>query len=126
MEEKVIEIQGILEGLNDSEIIEIFNKYCETVNYCDDIIYDNDDDFLDNNFQSPSECIKVVNFSNYSYNHKYVQFNGYGNMESTNDVGEFISYSELADYIVRNDEDFNNDEIREALDEDEDEIEDEY
>jgi hypothetical protein len=116
-------IKKELEYLDDYSLIQIFNEYCDR-NYYEDHIYDNDDDFLDNHFASPSEAMKKAYNGDYSYNHKYVQINGCGNIESSDDINDLISYNDLADYIVRNDEDFGNEEIREALDKADDEGED--
>ena len=46
----------------------------------------------------------------------YFWFNGYGNLESSDFLPDVVFPSDIARYIVDNDEDFGDDEIREVLD----------
>ncbi len=72
-------------GLSDwdtSYLIGVFNNYLIESNRGDDYIYDNDEYFFDEFFTSPMEAVRATFYGDYRYRDDYVQFNGYGNLNS--------------------------------------------
>lgn len=105
----------ILSQINEfteSQLIELNNAYCQSANYYDDEIYNNDEDFFGTFYPNPGDGLKVAQaifYGNYNYSHDYVKFNGYGNLESIgyfelSDLCELPSV--IADYIEDNFSDF--------------------
>lgn len=96
-----------LESLNDSELVTIHNTYCSDNNDSDDEIYCNDEDFFNTYFGSDvMGAIRAVSYGDFNYSHDYVKFDGYGNLETTNDPSEWIDKSEIANYILENPDTF--------------------
>lgn len=83
-----VQLQEVIEQLNnleDYEIIAIHNDYCEVNNDSYNHIIDNDDDeAIDNLFNTPSAAIIAASFGDYNHSHDYFILNGYGNLVSFN------------------------------------------
>lgn len=97
-EEGIIDLvlSDYLEEAEASELIWRYNEYLENNGYTDDLYYYNDDYFFTEFFNSaePMRIIQAIYFGHYNYNDDYVQFNGYGNLDS-------ISEWALVDQIKR-------------------------
>ena len=104
------EILEIIFEMNENELVQLNNEYCQSANYTDDEIFDNDKDFFLTFFENDTiGAVRAVSYGNYNYSHNYVKFNGYGNLESfsyfsTNDLCENVEI--MAEYIAENLEDF--------------------
>lgn len=98
-----------IENMSSADLIALNNAYCDSASYSDDRIYDNDEDFLNENFSSISEAVRAASYGEYHYNHDYVKFNGYGNLESLSSIGTedlVESVSTIIDYAIENQNDF--------------------
>ena len=96
-----------LEGLDDNELVSIWNEHCQSSGSGDDEIYSNDEDFFNTFFDGKViEAIRAVSYGEYSYNHEWVIFNGYANLESSDSPTEWIDLSEIADDILENEQNF--------------------
>ena len=117
MEEKVI---SYLEELSDKTLLQWWNEYCVEECY-DNYIYDIDefDDIMQN--EDPYDIARKVFYGEFCPVCEYFTFNGYGNLTSIYEyeIPEHIYLTDLADYIIRNDYDFNDIDLREILDNDE-------
>lgn len=108
-------IDEVVEGLNESEQVELWNEYCEANNYYDDEILQNDlDDILCG--YSPSEVADKLDDA-YRTFHQWAWFDGYGDICSSDYITE-TSYDKesLIDYMIDDDNSFDNYDIRELLD----------
>lgn len=120
-----------LKRMNDYEVVDVCNEYCNEANYPDDHIYSIDefDDFTQN-ISSPSELVRMVQFGNFDIRNKYFWTNGYGNLESSNRVADFpVALEDVADYVADNECSLENITIRDCIEEYNDklvEIEEEY
>ena len=130
LNEKIIET---IKGMDDGEIIRIWNEYCREANRYDDEIMDayemeewvnntGDKMSLLNRFYFGSDDYNKEGSAN--PNRNYFCFNGYGNIISFDCIyneytDEFyhMDANELADYIEENRESFYNDELEELFDE---------
>lgn len=83
------QIKEQIEKLTNSELVNLWNEYCDRDNRQDNIIYTLDDCTLDSIFVNPSDVIKHMGVFNYYDD--YFTFNGYGNMCSFSNV--FDTYS---------------------------------
>lgn len=119
-------IEEILDNLGDNDIVDVNNAYQDCING-DKYIYSTDDfdDLMSG--QSPTEIANRVAFGDYNPYHMWFWFNGYGNIVSGDypDRADGWFASDISEYAVENDEDFGNSDIREILDENEEEDEDE-
>lgn len=85
-----------LENLSDSELIEVHNEYCRKNSY-EDEIYSNDEDFFNTFFSNDVlKAVQATNYGSYKYTDKYVQFNGQGNLNSSNSAEDLVSISDIA------------------------------
>ena len=68
--------------MNESDLIELNNVYCDFCDYADSHIYTNDEDFFNNLGWSGLRVAQAVFFGDYNYSHNWVSFNGYGNLQT--------------------------------------------
>lgn len=122
MKEKIREI---IERMSARELINLHNEYC-CANYYDDDIMDMCTINERLSGKEPMEILDMVFYGNFNPNDSYFRFDGNENLESC-DYPEYdwIDIDEIVDYIIDNDEDFDIDEIRDALDEIDEDDEDE-
>ena len=119
--EKLIEY---INSLNDDELIELHNNYCEAAGYEDDRIYSmwDLDEFLDG--RTPTDILCMSFHGSFNPHHKFFWFNGYGNLESADYMGGTPMCAEdIADYILSKEDSLGNDEIQYILEEEEEEDE---
>lgn len=126
-EQAINNIITIIKNSDDDDLFDINNRYQDEAN-CDNYIYpmDDFDDIMSS--LTPSELSCRIFYGEFNPNHNYFWFDGYDNLCSSDYASDFpyIFESEIAEWCVENDEDFGIDEIREVLDEyneDEDEAE---
>lgn len=115
MKTKIIEY---LENLDDQTLLQLHNDYCDHNKYCDDHIFymAELDDLLYG--KTPSEIIDIA--GGIDTNDDYLRYTIYG-VQSFDNVSDFIDLDALAEYIIDEDEDLNDDELREILDNGDDE-----
>lgn len=119
-------IKDLLENdMSDSHLLFIYNEYLNKTNYYDDRIYDMNE-FDEIMFgMSPSDIALKIFYGDFRPNDHYFKFDGYDNLQSFDYISDEVDLEEIADYIVDNDEDFDNSDIREILGEDDEEDEEE-
>ena len=104
------QITDIINDMNEAELVQLNNEYCQSANYTDNEIFDNDEDFFSTFFENDTiGAVRAVSYGNYNYSHNYVKFNGYGNLESfsyfnTDELCENVET--MAEYIADNLQDF--------------------
>lgn len=100
------QIIDIINDMNEGELVQLNNEYCQSANYTDNEIFDNDEDFFSTFFENDTiGAVRAVSYGNYNYSHNYVKFNGYGNLESfsyftADDLCENVET--MAEYIADN------------------------
>lgn len=117
-ETKKSTIQSIIENLDDEELLDIHNNYCKAARFEVDWIYDNSDEEFDEFFadEKPSEIARKISYGDYSFTDPYFIIDGYANLKSGY-ITDFVYPSDIAKYVVLNDDALDNDEIQEQLDE---------
>jgi hypothetical protein len=96
-------LKDYLQGLSDDNKISIHNETMQEINYYDDEIHYNDDDFFNTYFENkPLEAVRSAKYGDYNYVDEYVRFNGYGNLESFTgyNLDDYILYDEIIDHMV--------------------------
>lgn len=118
-DEKKQAIINIINDMSDDEMVCIWNDYRNAANYSDDYIYSVDeiDEILSD--KSPWEILRMGFYGDYRPCDKFWKFDGYGNLKSFDYPADEIYPDEIAEYCLDNDQDFDNDEIREILDDEE-------
>ena len=110
-------IEAITDYLNDlktNDLVRVHNEYCRSVGYDEDEIYDNDEDFFNMFFEGKViEAVRAASYGDFQYNHDYVVFNGYGNLESFNNPSERVDIPAIAADILANPENYDNIELEE-------------
>lgn len=95
-----------LQKLSDSEIItlskEVDGQWTE-----ESEVFNNDEDGLKSLFyEDMDEAVRSTCYGDYEYTHKFIRLDGHSNLESTNDLSDFIDLDELAEHIEDNLEKF--------------------
>jgi len=81
-------ITHLIDNLSDDDLLDLHNSVCDPN---DNRIESNDDEFFNTYFDdNVINAVRAVCYGNYQYNHKYVRFDGYGNLESTNHLSNFV------------------------------------
>ena len=107
-----------INSMNDDEVIELHNRYCEAAGYEDDRIYSMHelDEFLEG--RTPTDILSMGFYGDFRPQHDFFWFNGYGNLESADYIADMpVFASDIADYILSEEDSLDNDEIKEILDE---------
>lgn len=100
-------VKEYISGLTDSETVSAHNQMCDNLNYPDDQIFSNDEDFFNTFFENRVlEAVRAVAYGDYNYSHDWVHFNGYGNLESTNYPMDWIDEPQLIEDIINNPDDY--------------------
>ena len=99
-------ITDYLNELENAELVSVHNTYCQNENY-DDEIYSNDEDFFNMFFEGKVlEAVRAISYGEYQYNHDYVVFNGYANLESFNNPTDHVDITAIAADILENPENY--------------------
>ena len=114
--DKQDQIKEYLKGLNDSELLSIYNEFANETYNNNIYLMDEFDDICESMDASDIACRCF--YGKFNPNDEYFIFNGYANFESSDYLEDFIDFDELADYIVKSEEDFGDNDIREILDAD--------
>lgn len=119
------ELQEVFDNLATYERVEIYNEFCDSVNYFDDRIEEMP--FLDDVLcsKTATEVIERIDTNNFSTCDDYFYCDGYGYFCSTSDPDDKINdyVDDILDTILSDDNDFCNSDIRDFLDENSDGIE---
>jgi hypothetical protein len=94
--------------MSESNLIDLNNLYCESINAPDSIVYSNDEEFFDMLNWSGLRVAQATFYGDYNYSHAWVTFNGYGNFQSYHyfTVEQLVELPKvMAEYIC---EDYNN------------------
>lgn len=108
-----------VERMTDSEKVAAWNQMCQDQNRSDDEIFSNDEEFFSTFFSDTMEAVRAVCFGEYRYQDEWVTFNGYGNLESSNDPDQFIDDDELINAIEEDPSSYDVEEFEEEDEEDE-------
>jgi hypothetical protein len=95
--------QAVLDHLNDlsnDELVRAHDQYCENSNDPDNEIYYNDEEFFNTFFSQVMDAVRAIAYGKYNYADEFVKFNGYANLETTNDPADWIDLSEIAEDIL--------------------------
>lgn len=113
-------IANIISNMQLEKQVEVWNQYCEGVNDMDSYIYDNTPETVNEILtgKTPWELAEIFYGEVYTTLDDWVVFGIYGAESfSCESDGKYIFQTDIADYCVRNDEDFGIADIREVLDE---------
>lgn len=90
----------LIDDLDSSSLLELWNYFCEESNCEDEKIYENDEYFIDEVFSSPFEALKSAYYGDYNVTDNFVTFNGYGNLKSADFVEDLIYVDDLAHWLI--------------------------
>jgi hypothetical protein len=104
------QVVDIINAMDDNELIQLNNEYCQEIGDLDSEIWGNDEDFLSTFFNNnPDALARAIFYGDYKYSDNYVRFNGYGNLETMNyfEVSDLVELvPTIAEYIVENPKNF--------------------
>ena len=116
-EEKMIveNIKEVVEDFKENKLVELWNEFCNKNYYEEEIYYLSDDeinDWLSN--KTPAELIRMGSYVD--LDNKYFYFH-LDELNTTDNIFDVVDIDELVDYIIDNDNDCNDTDIRDLLDE---------
>jgi hypothetical protein len=98
-----------IKEMNESNLIDLNNTYCDSINAPDSIIYNNDEEFFEMLNWSGLRVAQATFYGDYNYSHDWVTFDGYGNFKSYQyfSVESLVELPKvMAEYIADNYNDF--------------------
>lgn len=111
-------VRAVIDDMNSSDVVELWNEYCDKQKYFEDryLYMDEFNDLFCGS--TPLKIAEVVYQEDFNPMHDYFKDGIYGvtSYEDAYDCVCDMDLNSLVDYIVDNDEDFHNSDIREALD----------
>ena len=116
-EEKMIvkSIRIVVEDFKENKLVELWNEFCNKNCYEEIIYYFSDyeiNDLFSN--KTPAELIRIG--KDVDLDNKYFYFH-LGKLNTTDNIFDVVDIDELVDYIIDNDDDCNDVDIRDLLDE---------
>lgn len=114
--EKKQKLVDYINSMGVDEKLALHNAYCDAANCTDDYIYNMDEleEILDG--VDKWELVRMIRFGNFDFMKDFWRVNGYGNLDSYNAWELPIYASDIADYILSNEDSLGNDEIQYMLD----------
>ena len=108
-------IREVVEDFKENKLVELWNEFCNK-NYYEEVIYYLSDDEINDlcSNKTPAELIRMG--SNLDLDNKYFYFH-LGELNTTHNFFDVVDIDELVDYIIDNDNDCNDTDIRDLLDE---------
>lgn len=106
---KTNEILDSINSMNENELVELNNRYCQEINDYDNEVYCNDEDFFNMLGWDGLRVAQSICYGDYNYSHNWVTFDGYGNLQSYYhfNIDKLVEYPEtMAEYIAENFEQF--------------------
>lgn len=122
-EERIVDY---LEGASDTDLLYAWKNYCSEYNP-DGEVFEMDDfsEVFEMRDDGPWEAVRAAYYGDFRPTDEYFWFDGYGNLESANDLGKAgIDVEEIAEYCVEHNDPVNDDEIENILNGDDDDDED--
>lgn len=115
--EKRQKLVDYINGMDTDEKIALHNAYCDAANCMDDYIYKMDEleEVLDG--VEKWELVRMIRFGNFDFMKEFWQVNGYGNLDSYGAWDLPIFASDIADYILSEEDSLGDGKIQEILDE---------
>ena len=115
-------LQGVFEYMEEAELAEVFNAYCEKMKYYEDRVYPMCEIEMElDAYRSTHSLVELVeefkdfNFNN-NFNNDYFTYTVFG-IESLECVYDKACDFDIIGYCIDNDDDLGSSEIREVLDE---------
>lgn len=108
-------IRVVVEDFKENKLVELWNEFCDKNCYEERIWYLSDyeiNDLFSN--KTPAELIRMG--SDVDLDNKYFYFH-LNELNTTDNVFDVVDIDELVDYIIDNDDDCNDIDIRDLLDE---------
>ena len=85
----------------------LHNLNCELNNDMESQIFVNDEEFFEMFFSGrQSELIRACEYGNHNFRDNFVQFNGYANLDSFDNVSNEVDIQEIANNILENERHF--------------------
>ena len=109
-------IKEVVEDFKENKLVELWNEFCDK-NYYEERIYYLSDDEINDLFsnKTPAELIRMG--SDVDLDNKYFYFH-LNELKTTDNIFDVVEdIDELVDYIIDNDNDCNDTDIRDLLDE---------
>jgi hypothetical protein len=109
MEKNKEDVIEFLKNLDSEDLVNLSNEFSQNNSFFDNEIYINDSEFFELFFTNDSyNLAQRICYGNYHTNEKFVKFNGYGNLESFDYVGNYIDFDMIAEAIIKDEFDVSN------------------
>lgn len=109
MEKNKESVVKFLKNLHCEDLVNLSNEFSQNNSFFDNEIYLNEPEFFEMFFNNDSyNLAQRICFGDYHTSEKFVKFNGYGNLESFDFVGDYIEFDMIAEAIIKDEFDISN------------------
>lgn len=115
--EKKQKLVDYINSMNEDEMVELHNNYCEAAGYEDDYIYSTEelDEVLEG--RTPTDILQRAFYGRFNPNNAFFWFDGCANLGSASWADELpIFASDIANYVLSTEDSLDDDEIQYILD----------
>ena len=116
--EKRKKLVAYINDMKTEEIVELHNSYCEAAGYEDNRIYSmyELDELLEG--RTPTDILSMGFYGDFRPQHDFFWFNGNGNLKTADHIADMPIFAiDIANYILSEKDSLDNDEIKDILDE---------
>lgn len=110
-----------INNMSEWDKMNLWNQYCSDSGRTDDEImnfdYEDADELIMMFGGSAESLLRAMFYGDVRFSDGFCRVDGYGNMETFDNIDDFAYWDELVDYVVDNDYDLGEEWIREILDE---------
>lgn len=123
MNEMKKKLVDYINGMGVDEKIALHNSYCDAAGCLDDCIYEMDEFEKVLDGVEKWTLVNMIRFGDFDFMKDFWVVNGYGNLDSYGAWELPIFASDIADYILSEEDALGNDEIQDMLDEEDEDNE---
>lgn len=89
------------DALTSDEMMTLHNDYCDSIKDADGKVFHMSDGFFDKFFSGrPSDLMRAICFGEVVPSHKFIKFDGYGNLKTATRIWELVNEGELFEYYL--------------------------
>jgi len=112
-------VTDTINNMSDSELIDLWNEYCDNNRYYDDRIEYFDEGVFNDLMagKTPYEIYQIIDNSDISFFDDYCRYNGYDELNTFSDVYDSIDIDNLVEWVIEEEKDICNFDIDELYNE---------
>lgn len=106
LQNNIYSVKKYLDSLKDSKLLGFHNIYCQK-NNSSETIHSNDKNYFEEFYaDNVYEAVRAAVNGDFKMNHDYIRIDGYANLQTTNNLSDWVDKNDLANDILENPENY--------------------